>query len=159
LKTFREFRQEAAKNTLDQNVQTLQIKLNQFAASFGVKIQFSNHFTTQMNNRDLVNMDEINDLFQKMLKKYTKFFSKLTKNESEAVIKDLTSTINIPIVIRKIGNHILIIAKTIIKKQNFFTTSKVLKLKKENIHENTCNVLVCDVFNNDFRNFLHYSFS
>jgi len=141
-------------------VQTLQTSLNKFAADFGIKIQFSNHFTDQMNNRELFNIDEIKLLFQKMLKRYKKFLLKTAKNESEAVIKDLTSTINIPIVIRKIEDHVLIIAKTIIKKQNFFTTSKVLKLKKENIHENTSSgVFVCNSLNNYIRSCVHYSFS
>ena len=68
-----------------------------------------------------------------------RFFKKIQRNKGvgilsspdiEAVLKDMETNLNLPVVIKKKGNEFEVLNKTIMRKPNFKTTSKVIRYEK-----------------------------
>ena len=100
-------------------------------AKFDVDVEFTRHFADRMNdprNKPAVTIAELQRLFKKIAKNKAK---NIRQNpDSEAVIKDLQTDLNLPVVINYDRNkdEFEVINKTIMRKKDFGTTSKVFKL-------------------------------
>lgn len=101
---------------------------------FGIDFEFTKHFRERMSdtrNDPCINMKELAQIVKKIYAKYQKGEKSLSKYiDSEAVIKDLQTDLNMPIAIEydRKNNQIDVIAKTIMRKKNFRTPNPEIKL-------------------------------
>ena len=98
-------------------------------AKFDVDVEFTRHFRDRMNdprNKPAITVNELQKVFKKIAKNKAK---NIRQNpDSEAVIKDLQSDLNLPVVIKYDRNkeEFEVINKTIMRKKNFKSTSKTI---------------------------------
>ena len=101
---------------------------------FGVDFEFTKHFRERMSdgrNDPCIDMKELANIIQKIYKKKTDGKSPLSKHvDSEVVLKDLQSDLNMPIAVKydRKNDEIKVTAKTIMRKKNFRTPNKVVKV-------------------------------
>lgn len=97
---------------------------------FDVDVEFSRHFVDRMNdmrNNPDISISELQKLFKKIAKRKA---VNIKKNAgSEAVLKDIQSDLNLPIVIKfnKNDGEFEIVNKTIMRKKDFKTPNTVIK--------------------------------
>jgi len=100
-------------------------------AKFKVDVEFTKHFKDRMNDKR--NSPEIKVVeLQKLFKKIQKNKAKNIQGNAglEAVLKDLSSDLNLPVVIKQKGDEIELVNKTIMRKPDFKTTSKIIKYEE-----------------------------
>jgi hypothetical protein len=88
----------------------------------GIEVEFTRHFIDRLNdvrNGKPITSAELVRLFKKEYERNGKSISNL--NNSEAVMKDLLTSINLPFVIKGDGQEKELIAKTIMRKPDFKT--------------------------------------
>ena len=123
-------------NCVQEDVSQKQIDdLEKFAdrllAKFKVDVEFTKHFKDRMNDKR--NSPEIKVVeLQKLFKKIQKNKAKNIQGNAglEAVLKDLSSDLNLPVVIKQKGDEIELVNKTIMRKPDFKTTSKIIKYEE-----------------------------
>jgi len=123
-------------NCVQEEVSQKQIDdLEKFAdrllAKFKVDVEFTKHFKDRMNDKR--NSPEIKVVeLQKLFKKIQKNKAKNIQGNAglEAVLKDLSSDLNLPVVIKQKGDEIELVNKTIMRKPDFKTTSKIIKYEE-----------------------------
>jgi len=96
-------------------------------AKFDIDIEFTRHFVDRVNdarNNPEVKVAEL----QKFFKKVQKAKGNKIKNvgDLQAVLKDVTTDLNIPAVIRDKGDDFEVTLKTIMRKKDFKTSNKVI---------------------------------
>jgi hypothetical protein len=102
---------------------------------FGIDFDFSTHFIERMSderNDPCINIMELGAIFKKIYDTKVKGDERLSKfKDTEAVVKDLQTKLNIPFVIRydRKNDELNIKAKTIMRKDNFRTPSPVITYK------------------------------
>ena len=112
-------------------------------AKFDVDVEFTRHFADRMNdkrNDPPITVAELQRVFKKIAKKKAK---NIRQNpDSEAVIKDLQTDLNLPVVINydRKNDEFEVVNKTIMRKKNFKTTSNVITT--ENAGEEGTDTLV-----------------
>lgn len=101
---------------------------------FNIDFEFTKHFRERMSderNDPCIDMKELAQMIQKIYKKYQRGEKSLSKYaDSEAVIKDLQTDLNMPIAIEYNRNkdELEVIAKTIMRKKNFRTSNPEIKI-------------------------------
>ena len=94
---------------------------------YDIDIEFTRHFVDRLN--DPRNSPEIK------VAELQKFFKKIQRNKGrnirnnpdvEAVLKDMSTNLNLPVVIKTRGDEFVVTNKTIMRKKDFKTTSKVI---------------------------------
>lgn len=112
----------------------LEVELDKLFKKYKIDIGFTYHFKQRMNdlrNKKPITIDELRKIFISTHKKYGR---RIAGNETsfEAVLKDLSSNINIPFALQnKKGpkNDLRDLkAKTIMRKRNFGTPDHVFKV-------------------------------
>ena len=98
----------------------------------GIDIAFTNHFYERLNdprNGKQITDTELRDMFKDMFLKIGDNLSDMKIN-TEAVINDVSSKLNIPFVLvyDKRNNEIDLVSKTIMRKQNFKTKTRKFKI-------------------------------
>lgn len=89
-------------------------------AKLGIDVQFTRHFVERLNderNGKPITTAELIRLFKKEYETYGQKISKL--DNMEAVLKDLTTELNLPFVIKDTNNGKTLVAKTIMRKSDF----------------------------------------
>lgn len=100
-------------------------------SKFKIDVEFTRHFADRMNdprNRPAITVAELEKVFKKVADGQG---MQIRRNpDIEAVLKDIQSDLNLPIVINydKNKDEFEVVNKTIMRKKNFSTTSKVLKI-------------------------------
>ena len=98
---------------------------------FGIDIEFTRHFADRMNddrNKPAISIAELQRVFKKIAKNKAK---NIRQNpDIEAVLKDIQADLNLPIVINYDSekDEYEVVNKTIMRKKNFGTSSKVIKV-------------------------------
>ena len=96
-----------------------------------VDIDFSDHFIDRVNdprNGKEIEPKELDDLFIKARKKYGEYIKNMPI-DSEKVVKDTQSSINIPMVaVGKKKQDKIVRAKTIMRKKDFLSNTPILKV-------------------------------
>ena len=110
-----------------------------------IDIEFTRHFADRMNddrNKPAISVAEIQKLFKKIKKNKGKQIKQ--HGDTEAVLKDLQSDLNLPVVVNydKKKDEFEVVNKTIMRKKNFKTSSPVLSY--ENYESSFEGVLVED---------------
>ena len=101
---------------------------------FGVDFEFTKHFRERMSdsrNDPCIDMKELAQIIKKIYSKYQKGEKSLSKYiDSEAVIKDMQTDLNMPIAVEydRKNDQIEVIAKTIMRKKNFRTPNPEIKI-------------------------------
>lgn len=124
-KAFKDMYEEVSARQLND----LEKFADRILAKFDVDIEFTRHFRDRMNddrNKPAITVNELQRVFKKIAKNKAK---NIRQNpDSEAVIKDLQSDLNLPVVINYNRNkdEFEVINKTIMRKKNFKSTSKTI---------------------------------
>jgi len=106
--------------------------LDRLFAAVGLDIEFTSHFVERINdirNRKQITVDELEDLFIKTYEEYGAEIPRLG-SKAEAVIVDMESDINVPFILQynSKSKKMELISKTVMRKPNFQTTNKKLKV-------------------------------
>jgi hypothetical protein len=97
----------------------------------GIDIEFTRHFLDRVNdvrNKKQITVAELIRMFKQSYKKYGKKIAKLGP-DAEAVLNDMQTDINMPFVLKWDGKELDLIAKTVMRKQNFGTPDPKLSFK------------------------------
>ncbi len=121
------------KQCLDEKVTQSQINdLEKFAdrilAKFSIDVEFTRHFVDRVNdsrNDPEITINELQKLFKKIKK--AKGINIKDAEGTEVVLKDLQANLNLPVVVNFKDGEFEVINKTIMRKKNFRTSSKVIK--------------------------------
>ena len=112
-------------------------QLEQFAdrifANVGIDVEFTKHFKDRVNserNAKPIVPAELTRLFKQERKRYGKPIAQMGP-DSEAVMRDLQTDINVPfaLVFDKDNNELDLIAKTVMRKDNFSTPNRVFAVE------------------------------
>jgi hypothetical protein len=97
-------------------------------AKYDIDVTFTRHFVDRMNdnrNDPEIKVAELQKFFKKIQKKKG---SQIKANpDIEAVLKDMSTNLNLPVVINYKNGEFEVVHKTIMRKKNFSTSSKELK--------------------------------
>jgi hypothetical protein len=97
---------------------------------YNIDIEFSRHFADRMNdprNKPEIKIAELQKLFKKIAKRKGKSIKQLGP-DVQAVLKDIDTDLNLPIVIHYNKGEFEITHKTIMRKKNFRTPNDVVKV-------------------------------
>lgn len=100
-------------------------------AKLGVDVKFTHHFIERLNherNGKPITTAELIRLFKKEYEMYGQKIRNLDSND-EAVLKDLTTEINLPFVIKGDDENKTLVAKTIMRKPNFHSPDPEFPVK------------------------------
>ena len=100
--------------------------LDRLWGKVGVDVEFTRHFMDRVNdtrNEKPINSAEVMRIFKQTFKKYGKQIPKLGK-DTEALMKDMKTDVNVPFVLKWDGKEFDLIAKTIMRKKNFKSSNK-----------------------------------
>jgi hypothetical protein len=99
---------------------------------FNIDIEFTRHFADRMNdkrNDPAIKVTELQRLFKKIAKNKGKDVKK--HGDAEAVLKDMQSDLNLPVVVNYKNGEFEVVNKTIMRKKNFKTTSPEIKYESQ----------------------------
>jgi len=100
--------------------------LDKIWAKVGIDVEFTRHFHDRVNdarNKKPINTAELLRIYKQIYKKYGKPISKLSKG-TEILLKDMSTDINVPVVLRWNGKELEMIAKTVMRKKGFKSRTK-----------------------------------
>jgi hypothetical protein len=101
---------------------------------FDVNFEFTKHFHERMSddrNEPCIDLKELASMIQKIYKKYQKGEKSLNNFvNTEAVIKDIQTDLNMPIVVEynRKNDELVVTSKTIMRKKNFRTPNSELRV-------------------------------
>ena len=100
--------------------------LDKVWAKVGIDVEFTRHFMDRVNdarNVKPISPAELIKIYRQIYKKYGKPISRLTSGVN-ILLKDMSTDINVPVVLRWNGKELEMIAKTIMRKNNFKSSTK-----------------------------------
>ena len=100
--------------------------LDKIWGSVGIDIEFTRHFMDRVNdarNGKPINPAELIKICRQIYKKYGKPISQIPDGVN-ILLKDMSTDINVPVVLRWNGKELEMIAKTIMRKKNFKSSTK-----------------------------------
>ncbi len=99
---------------------------------FDIDIEFTRHFADRMNdkrNDPAIKVTELQRLFKKIAKNKGKDVKK--HGDAEAVLKDMQSDLNLPVVVNYKNGEFEVVNKTIMRKKDFKTSSPEIKYESQ----------------------------
>ena len=108
------------------DLQQLETYADRLFASLGIDVSFSKHFKDRVNdprNQKPITMAELTRLFKQIYKQHGRPIAQLGP-DAEAVMKDMKTDVNVPFSLEWDGKELDLVAKTIMRKQNFATSNK-----------------------------------
>lgn len=100
-------------------------------SKLGIDVEFTRHFLDRINddrNGEQITIKELGELFAKEYRRWGRRISNMPV-DSEAVMKDLSSELNLPFVLKRDGQEKDLVAKTIMRKKEFRTTNPELPVE------------------------------
>ena len=115
------------------DIQQLEKFADRIFADVGIDVEFTKHFLDRVNderNDKPIVPAELTRLFKQERKRYGKPIAQMGP-DSEAVMRDLQTNINVPfaLVLDKSNDELDLIAKTIMRKDNFSTPNRVFTVE------------------------------
>jgi len=115
-----------------EDLRALTIYLDRFYSTLGLDIEFTRHFLDRVNdprNGKDITVQELADLFKKEYEKYGPVIAKLP-DDSQAVLKDLSTKINVPFAIddNPKSKDKDIVPVTVMRKKDFRTSNREFKV-------------------------------
>ena len=125
-----DLKEEITKSDLNQ----IEKIADEWFEDYGIDVEFTYHFLERVNdprNGKPISAEELEDLFIKTAEKYGKKLSDFPDN-FEAVLNDLRTSINLPFALNydARNDEMDLVAKTIMRKRDFKTTSPKLPLEE-----------------------------
>ena len=119
--------EEITKSDLDQ----IEKYADKLFIAVGIDVEFTRHFLDRANddrNKKPISTAELIGLFKRTYRKYGKVIPQLGA-KAQAVIKDMTTDINVPFVLNIDKEGMLeLVAKTVMRKRNFKTSNRELPI-------------------------------
>jgi hypothetical protein len=112
-------------------------------AKLGIDIEFTKHFLDRVNderNKKPISVPELMGMFKRLHKKHGKPLSKVD-DDFDAVVKDFNNNINIPFAINVTPNDIDLVAKTVMRKKDFKTSTPVIALNENASYQKDINLI------------------
>ena len=106
-------------------------------ASLDIDVEFTRHFMDRVNdarNIKQISVAELIRLFKQAYRRHGKKIAKMP-DDANAVINDMKTNINLPFVLKYKKGEIELVAKTVMRKKNFTTSSSSPKLSFEQMYE------------------------
>tara|TARA_R100000742_G_C4171890_1_gene9883 strand:- start:58 stop:438 length:381 start_codon:yes stop_codon:yes gene_type:complete len=100
--------------------------LDKIWAKVGIDVEFTRHFHDRVNdtrNKKPISSAELIRIYREIYKKYGKPISKLSPGVN-ILLKDMSTDINVPVVLQWDGKELDMIAKTIMRKKDFRSSTK-----------------------------------
>ena len=128
MRSFKSIRENISQQELDQ----IEKFADRLFAKVGIDVEFTRHFIDRVNdarNKKDITPAELTRLFKQTYNKHGKKIPQLGP-DAEGVLKDMRTDINMPFVLKwdKQSQEFELIAKTIMRKKGFKTTSDVLSV-------------------------------
>jgi len=125
------------KSHLDEDISKSQLDdvesyADKLFAKLGIDVEFTRHFLDRLNdkrNGKPISVAELMGIFKRLHRKHGKPLSK-TDFDFEAVVKDLRNDLNIPFAINITPEDIDLVAKTIMRKKDFKTSTPVIAINE-----------------------------
>lgn len=146
---------EQHKNVMSSHItmtqlQTIDKELDKIYKPLNINIKFSKHFADRLNdprNQTPITIKELLKIFIRVFKKYGKYLHNL-KNEFQAVMRDISTAINIPFILvwDNIKKKFDLVAKTIMRKDNFTTPNQILQVEGYNLKPKDINDYLENIF-------------
>lgn len=117
-----------------QQLDALERAVDKVFGRLGIDVEFTRHFLDRVNderNRKQITIQELGNLFAKEYKRWGRAIAGMPIN-SQAVMKDLSSEINIPFVLNPDDEETDLVAKTVMRKKNFKTPNRELPVESVN---------------------------
>lgn len=130
-----EFDNEVTQKELDM----LETYIDKAFNKIGIDVEFTRHFLDRVNderNIRQITIKELGMLFAKEYKRWGKPIAQLGP-DAEAVMKDISSDINIPFALKwdRNNNQLELVAKTVMRKKNFKTPNKEFPVESIEEHD------------------------
>ena len=124
---------EVDKGLTQSELDQLEVFADRLFAKVGIDVEFTRHFLDRVNderNVKQITASELTRLFKQEYKRWGKPIAQMGP-DSEAVLKDLATDVNIPFALRwdKENNELDLIAKTVMRKKNFKTSNKEFEVQ------------------------------
>ena len=118
---------------MQKDVNDLEKFADRILKKYNIDIEFTRHFVDRLNdprNSPAIKVSELQKFFKKIQRNKGRNIK--SNPDIEAVLKDMSTNLNLPVVIKTKGDEFEVTNKTIMRKPNFKTTSKVLKYEGRN---------------------------
>lgn len=130
---------EVDQEVTQQQLDALEKVLDRVFKPLGIDVEFTRHFLDRVNderNYRQITITELAMLFKKEFQRWGKPIARLGP-DAEAVMKDLSSDINIPFALdwNKDSGMLELVAKTVMRKKNFRTSNKEFPVEAQ-LNEN-----------------------
>ena len=135
---YKKLNENITKSQLD----TLETYADKLFAKLGIDIEFTRHFLDRVNDKrniKPISIPELMGMFKRLHRKHGKPLSKVD-NDFDAVVKDFNNNINIPFAINVTPNDIDLVAKTIMRKKDFKTSTPVISLNENASYSKEINI-------------------
>jgi len=124
---------EVDKGLTQSELDQLEVFADRLFAKVGIDVEFTRHFLDRVNderNVKQITASELTRLFKQEYKRWGKPIAQMGP-DSEAVLKDLATDVNIPFALRwdSANNELDLIAKTVMRKKNFKTSNKEFEVQ------------------------------
>ena len=109
----------------------VEVFIDKLWSGLGIDIEFTRHFIDRLNdkrNGKPISTAELIRLFKREYSIYGAAIRKLDDND-EAILKDLTTRLNLPFIIKDTHNGKSLIAKTIMRKSDFKSSDTEFSIK------------------------------
>ena len=128
MRSFKSIRENISQQELDQ----IEKFADRLFAKVGIDVEFTRHFIDRVNdarNKKDITPAELTRLFKQTYNKHGKKIPQLGP-DAEGVLKGMRTDINMPFVLKwdKQSQEFELIAKTVMRKKGFKTTSDVLSV-------------------------------
>ena len=128
MRSFKSSREQISQGELNQ----IERFADRLFAKVGIDVEFTRHFIDRVNdarNKKDITPAELTRLFKQTYNKHGKKIPQLGP-DAEAVLKDMQTDINMPFVLKydRRTQEFDLIAKTVMRKKGFKTTSDVLSV-------------------------------
>ena len=127
MKSFKQISEEVSASQLKDVEKFADRLLNKF----DIDIEFTRHFADRMNdprNRPAITAQELASVFKKIADNKGKRIKK--HGNKEAVLKDMQSDLNLPVVVKWQNGEFVVVNKTIMRKKAFKTPDPVVKYEE-----------------------------
>ena len=128
MRSFKSIREQISQGELNQ----IERFADRLFAKVGIDVEFTRHFIDRVNDARIkkdITPGELTRLFKQTYNKHGKKIPQLGP-DAEAVLKDMQTDINMPFVLKydRRTQEFDLIAKTVMRKKGFKTTSDVLSV-------------------------------
>ena len=114
-----------------QDLKQIEAYADRLFAKVGIDVEFTKHFLDRVNderNKKPITPSELTRLFKQVYKYHAKPIAQMGP-DAEAVMKDMRTDVNVPFALQWDGKELDLVAKTIMRKQNFSTPNPEFAVK------------------------------